>query len=146
MNLFALSGRVATEPKYRKAGEVPVVRFRLANSTYTSRGEKSTFVTCEIWGPAADKFRDKFKKGSPIYVDGFIETDEWTDRDGNKRSDLLFHVKHHEREMVQGGRPPSNPPEEAEAVGAASRGRGAGDDEVARLDERDVGDDSDIPF
>ena len=47
--------------------------------------DKTEWVRLSLWGKNADIFAEYTKKGSQIYVEGRITTNEWTDDNGNKR-------------------------------------------------------------
>lgn len=48
------------------------------------------FTECELWDPAANEGRaklafERLKKGSQIYIEGFLKGESWTDKGGQKR-------------------------------------------------------------
>lgn len=49
--------------------------------------EEVTFVDCEAWGRTAENIKKYFSKGKPIFVEGRLKLDQWTDQQsGQKRS------------------------------------------------------------
>lgn len=59
-------------------------------------GEKDLkcFLRCKAWRHTA-KFIDKYfhDKGSELIVEGRLETEQWTDKDGVERSDTVMTVQ-----------------------------------------------------
>jgi single-strand DNA-binding protein len=41
-----------------------------------------------VWGEAAERLKDKLKKGSPVHVEGRLRSEEYEDKTGQKRSAL----------------------------------------------------------
>ena len=80
------------EVKYTASGAA-VANFGLAvNRTYTnSDGEKTEevcFVDMVAWNRLAEICGDYLSKGSPVFVEGRLQMDNWEDQDGKKRSKL----------------------------------------------------------
>lgn len=94
-NRVQLIGNLTFEPELRyTTGGVPVCGLRMAiNRKYkNSRGEMAedvVYVDIEAWDKLAENCQKYLHKGSPLFVDGRLKTDEWEDRDtGKKRSKL----------------------------------------------------------
>ncbi len=91
INKVILVGNVGKDPevKYLESGTA-VARFSLAtNENYKNKsGEKVTnteWHNIEVWRGTAE-FVDKYvKKGTQLYVEGKIRTENWEDKEGNKR-------------------------------------------------------------
>jgi len=49
-------------------------------------GEDTLFIDCACFGRRAEVINQYFKKGDSIFVQGRLQLDQWTDREGNKRS------------------------------------------------------------
>jgi single-strand DNA-binding protein len=45
-----------------------------------------------VFGKTAQVVRDYVTKGKPIYIEGSIRYEEWTDKDGNKRNTTRIRV------------------------------------------------------
>ena len=45
-----------------------------------------------MFGKTAQVVRDYVTKGKPIYIEGSIRYEEWTDKDGNKRNTTRIRV------------------------------------------------------
>lgn len=91
-NKVILIGNIAQdlELRYIQSGTA-VVRVRLAvtekfKSSNGERREKNLFIDVDVWGRSAEVICEYSGKGRCILVEGTLELDTWTDRDGNKRS------------------------------------------------------------
>lgn len=92
LNKVLLIGNVGADPeiRYLPNSQTKVARVRLATSErFTDRNgeqrENTEWHTVELWRNLADVVEQYVKKGSQIYVEGRIQTREWTDNTGNKR-------------------------------------------------------------
>jgi single-strand DNA-binding protein len=47
-----------------------------------------TFVPIIVWGDQAERCGERLKKGSPVHVEGRLQTNKWEGNDGIKRSRL----------------------------------------------------------
>ena len=92
-NRVLLMGRLTRDPdlRYTKDGTA-VCKFGLAvNRTFGTgdqRKEKSTFVDVTMWQRKAEVVAEYFKKGSPIFIEGRLELDQWENEQKEKRSKL----------------------------------------------------------
>ena len=50
--------------------------------------EETTFVDCEAWGRTAEVMKQYLSKGRPVFIEGRLKLDQWTDKDGQKRSKM----------------------------------------------------------
>ena len=90
INLVILAGRLTRDAELQYAGGVPVCDLGLAVSRkYKTKDgdtrEETLFVQVKCWRGIAE-WAGKLKKGEPVYVAGRLAHEEWTDRDGHKRS------------------------------------------------------------
>lgn len=89
INSVVLMGRLTFEPELRTTPSgVSVVRFQVAcDRNYQKSGEdrKADFIDVTAWRQTAEFVSRYFHKGSMIAVEGSIQTENYTDRDGNKR-------------------------------------------------------------
>ena len=89
INTVALMGRLTFDPELRTTPSgVSVVRFQIAcDRNYQKSGEdrKADFIDITAWRQTAEFVSRYFRKGSMIAVEGSIQTDSFTDKDGNKR-------------------------------------------------------------
>jgi single-strand DNA-binding protein len=71
------------------AGGTPVATVSLATTErYTDRDgqrkEDTQWHRVVIWGKTAESIHEYLTKGKQIYVEGRIQTKEWTDKEGQK--------------------------------------------------------------
>ena len=50
--------------------------------------DEVAFVPVSVFGPAAERAKDKLKKGAPVIVEGRINMNEFTDKSGQNRKVL----------------------------------------------------------
>lgn len=91
-NTIHLIGRVGKDPAFRTLpGGAGVLSFSLATTERwkdKKTGEKrdrTDWHQIELWGSIAEKIRDYVTKGKPVYIQGSLMYDEWTDKNGVKR-------------------------------------------------------------
>ena len=92
VNKVILVGNVGRDPELRYTpGGTPVATFTLAtNEAWTSKtGEKqerTEWHRIVVWGKQAEIAGEYIKKGRQIYVEGSLQTRQWDDRNGQKRT------------------------------------------------------------
>ena len=90
LNSVCLMGRLTADPELKSTQSgVSVCNFRIAvDRTYTPKGqEKQTdFINIVTWRGTAEFVSRYFHKGQLVAVQGSIQTSQYTDRDGNKRT------------------------------------------------------------
>lgn len=86
MNQVILIGRLTADPELRFAQSGKAVcNFRLAVDRPFSKEKKTDFFKVVVWdkqGEAVDKY---MKKGSQIAVNGSVQIEQYTDKEGNAR-------------------------------------------------------------
>lgn len=93
-NKVFLMGNLTRDVELRSiAGGQQVAEIGLAvNRRYrTKEGEdkeETTFVDCEAWGRTAEVMKQYLSKGRPVFIEGRLKLDQWTDKDGGKRSKM----------------------------------------------------------
>ncbi len=94
LNRVVLAGNLTRDPEMRftPAGTA-VTNLRLAvNRQYTTReGERKkevTFVTIVAWGKQAQSCQEYLKKGSPVLIEGRLQSRDWETEDNEKRTTL----------------------------------------------------------
>ncbi len=148
MNDVRLVGRLTRDPevRYTAKGQA-VARLDLAVNRRFKDGsgewrDDTTFVPVTVWRDAAERCRERLKKGSPLFVEGRLRSTSWETKDGQKRSGmeveayrLQFLAKMSEGESASaqdddsvGGDAPSQP--EPASIGAASASASAGADDI----------------
>ena len=89
-NKAILIGRLTADPELRQTPNgVSVVSFSLAvDRAYSGRsGERQTdFINCVAWRQTAEFISKYFSKGRLLGVDGTIQTRNYEDKQGNKRT------------------------------------------------------------
>ncbi|PYN05396.1 MAG: single-stranded DNA-binding protein [Candidatus Rokuibacteriota bacterium] len=92
LNKVFLIGNLTKQPelRYTPSGTA-VADLRLAvNRNYTTQGgekrEEVCFLTVVVWGKQAESCGEYLDKGSPILVEGRLQTREWEAKDGGKRT------------------------------------------------------------
>ncbi len=90
LNRVILMGRLTAEPDYRTTPSgVAMVRFSLAvdRDFKSQNGERQTdFFNIIAWRSTADFVSRYFHKGQLVALQGTIQMNNYTDRDGNKRT------------------------------------------------------------
>ncbi len=92
VNKVILIGNLGRDPEVRYTGDgKPVANFTMATTERWSdqasgeRKEKTEWHRIVVWGKQAEIAGEYLRKGRQVYVEGSLQTREWTDRDGNKR-------------------------------------------------------------
>lgn len=142
-NKIILVGNLGRDPELRYTPQgTPVCSFTLAtNERRKDRAGETQDVTTwfrvTLWGRQAETASQYLTKGRPVYVEGRLRVEEWTDRDGKARHTLEVHAT--DMQFIgtrgeDGGQ--SQPRSDASSPSSASRGPAS---------EPDITDD-DIPF
>lgn len=87
MNQVILIGRLTADPELRFAASTgrAVTNFRLAVDRPFSREKKTDFFRVVVWGKQAEAVAKYLRKGSQCAVNGSVQIDQYTDREGNTR-------------------------------------------------------------
>ena len=119
LNSVCLMGRLVADPELRQTPSgVSVCSFRIAvDRTYQPKGqEKQTdFINIVTWRQQAEFVSKYFSKGRLIGIDGSIQTRNYEDKNGNKRTavevvaDRAFFVDSKNSAQGSGSSYPSNP-------------------------------------
>jgi single-strand DNA-binding protein len=119
VNKVILVGRLGRDPetRYTGAGQA-VANFTVAtDETYKDRNgerqKRTEWHKIVVWGKQAEIAQQYLKKGSLIFIEGRIQSREWQDKEGQKRTS--FEIVANNFRML-GGRPEG---------AAASAGAGA---------------------
>lgn len=91
LNATVLMGRLVADPELRQTPTgVPVATFRIAvdrDLKNKETGEKEAdFINVVAWRSTAEFVSRYFSKGRMVIVEGRLQTRNYTDRDGNKRT------------------------------------------------------------
>lgn len=96
MNKVIISGRFTKDPEIRYTqSKKAIASFRLAVDDGKGKdGEKKTqFIDFEAWEARAELIDRYFTKGDPIQIIGKVVSENWTDKDGNKRTTTKVRVE-----------------------------------------------------
>jgi single-strand DNA-binding protein len=123
VNKVILVGRLGRDPETRYTGSgQAVANFSLAtDESYKDRNgerqKRTEWHKIVVWGKQAEIAQQYLKKGSLIFIEGRIQSREWQDKEGQKRTS--FEIVANNFRML-GGRA-----ESAAAAGGAETGGGA---------------------
>lgn len=93
-NRAILMGNLTRDPELRYIPNgSAVTNLRLAiNRTYKSQTgeqkEEVTYVGVVVWGKQAETCAEYLSKGSPVFIEGRLQSRQWETEDGQKRSIL----------------------------------------------------------
>lgn len=90
LNVAILMGRLVADPQLRQTPQgTSVVSFRIAvDRNFARQGEQrqADFIDIVAWRQTAEFVSRYFQKGSPIVVEGSIQTRQYQDKNGNNRT------------------------------------------------------------
>ncbi len=92
VNRVILVGHLGRDPEMRYTSSgTPVTNFSLAtnerwNNQKGERQERTEWHKIVTWNKLAEISNQYLTKGQLVFIEGRIQTREWDDRDGNKRS------------------------------------------------------------
>ena len=128
LNKVLLIGNLTRDPELRYVPSgTAVATFTIAvNRVYTSQaGEKKeevSFIRIVVWGRRAEVCGEYLSKGSPIFVEGRLQSRDWETQDGQKRStveviaDNVQFLRGATKQGASGQREATTPPEEIETI------------------------------
>ena len=93
MNKVELIGRLVADPELKETGTgIPVTSFTLAVDRRTGKEEHQTdWIDCVAWRGIAEFICKYFQKGSPIVIEGSIQTRMW-EKDGQRHKNVEVKV------------------------------------------------------
>jgi single-strand DNA-binding protein len=92
VNKVILVGNLGRDPELRYLeGNIARANFSLATTeSYKdkngNRVDQTEWHNIVLWRAQAENAEKLLKKGTQVYVEGKIQTRQWTDKEGNKRS------------------------------------------------------------
>lgn len=92
VNKVILVGNIGKDPEIRYMdGNIAKTRFSLATTEIFkdkngARSEQTEWHNVVMWRSLAENAHKLLAKGMQIYVEGKIHTNNWTDREGHKKS------------------------------------------------------------
>lgn len=101
MNIFIAIGRIVNDPEIKYAqtnnGQLAFGNYTIAVDRPGKKEEKETdFIRCKCIGRTAEFAEKYLRKGMKIAIEGSIRVDNYTDKDGNKKSTTYVQVMSHE--------------------------------------------------
>jgi single-strand DNA-binding protein len=147
VNKVVLIGNLGRDPevRYLPSGD-PVANFSLATTESWkdksgAKKEETQWHQIEVFGKTAEVVRDYCTKGKQVYIEGSIRYDEWTDKDGVKKTKAKIKVSGPNSRLVLLGGPRD---------GGGGGGRGSAGGGESREAPPSGGDfqvsDDDVPF
>ncbi|HOX60545.1 MAG TPA: single-stranded DNA-binding protein [Candidatus Magasanikbacteria bacterium] len=91
LNRVTLLGRLVRDPEVRTTptgktvASVTVATGRVWKDQSGTKQEKSEFHNCVLWGKIGEIAGQYLNKGRRVYVEGRLETRDWTDQAGVKK-------------------------------------------------------------
>ncbi|HVS21973.1 MAG TPA: single-stranded DNA-binding protein [Pyrinomonadaceae bacterium] len=141
-NKITLVGNLGRDPELRYTPQgTPVCSFSLATNerrkdrTTGENNDITTWFRVTLWGRQAETASQYLTRGRPVYIEGRLRVEEWTDRDGKPRHTLEVHAT--DMQFIGGGG-------RGDEAGAAPAKASAAVSEAAP-EPTDLSDD-DIPF
>jgi len=133
LNKVLLIGNLTRPPELRYTPSGTAVSdLRLAvNRSYSTQGgerrEETCFLTVVVWGKQAETSAQYLDKGSPILVEGRLQTRDWETKDGQKRN-VVEVVAERVQFLGRGRSGPASGPETETTEEAGGAGGGDADD------------------
>ena len=123
LNRVLLAGNLTRDPEvgYTSTGVARSDLSLAVDRTYLSEGQskkETCFIGVVVWGRQAEVCREYLSKGSPVLIDGSLQLDKWTSKEGENRSKLR--VKAMRVQFL--GSPGGGESREGKARGSASAG------------------------
>ncbi len=94
-NVVYLAGNVGRDPDFKvTSAGTHLCSFRLGVGRRfkdMKSGEwkdDTAWVTVDVWRDAAERLKDRLKKGSAVHVEGRLKSEEYEDKQGQKRSTI----------------------------------------------------------
>ena len=97
-NKIILVGNLGRDPELRYTPQgTPVCNFTLAtNERRKDRSgemqDTTVWFRVSLWGRQAETAAQFLQKGRPVYIEGRLRVEEWTDKDGKQRHTLEVHA------------------------------------------------------
>ena len=141
LNQVLIAGRLTRDPELRFTQKGQGISFfsvavnrRYKDAATGEWKDDTTFVSVTVWGPAAERCKEKLKKGSPVVIEGRLTASEYTDKSGQKRKEMKVTARRvqmltHDAGAAEGGEPAAHEPEEVHAE-AEPKGDVSGIEEV----------------
>lgn len=87
MNNAEIGGNLTRDPEVRFTPKgTSKCSFTIAVNMGKGEEKKAHFFDCIAWKTVGEEIAERFKKGQYIEVRGMLTQNQWTDKDGQKRS------------------------------------------------------------
>ena len=150
VNKVFLIGNLGRDPEVRYTqGGTPVANFTMATTdkwrdqASGEPKERTEWHRIVVWGKQAEIAGEWLRKGRQVFVEGSLQTREWTDREGNKRYTTEIRTQNFQMLGNRGDRndaAPAAPTEAAATEATATEATATGESAGGSFD------DDDIPF
>ena len=119
INQCTFIGRLAADPelRYMQNGDA-VANFRIAVGWKTKDKEGAEWVSITAFGKLSEIVGEYCKKGGQVFVQGRLKTDEYTDKEGQKRYSTKIIA---DRLQLLGGKPSGSAEQRQEAPRQAGK-------------------------
>lgn len=95
-NKVILIGRLTRDVELKKtASDISFANFSLAiDKPYNKEKDhpEAVFVNCNVWRNRADFLAKYFGKGDKVAIEGYLDDNVWTDKDGREHKDKIVIV------------------------------------------------------
>ncbi len=144
MNVVVLVGRLTDNPELRHTNSnISVTRFSIAvDRAYRSGEDRQTdFINIVAWRQTAEFITTYFKKGQRIGIEGSLRMNQFTDKDGNKRTtyEVVVNNAHFVENKRDSGNAGGFAPAETQAAPQSFSNSDSGD-------FSEIASDDDLPF
>jgi single-strand DNA-binding protein len=146
-NRVLLMGNLTGNPelKYTPSGTAVADLGLAVNESFKNKAgelvERTCFVDVVVWSRQAETAAEYLHKGSPVFVEGRLQLDQWENQQGEKRSKLRVRA---DRVQFLGSPEGSRGAESSAAPAAAPVAQPVAPPPAAPAPEAD--DDDDVPF
>lgn len=90
INNVMVVGRLTADSELKfTSNQKPVLNFSIANNGFK---EHVSFFNCHMWDKYAETMSKFLLKGKQVVIHGEIRQERWTDKDNNKRSNVVINV------------------------------------------------------
>ena len=97
MNIVILTGRLTADPEMKyTAGGLAIATFSIAvnhsrkNKQTNEWIVESSFFSAKAFGPTAERIVKRYAKGDSVLINAELKQEQWTNRDGQKRSAVVL--------------------------------------------------------
>ena len=135
-NKIILVGNLGRDPELRYTPQgTPDCSFTLATNERRKdkTGEtqdQTTWFRVTLWGRQAETASQYLSKGRPVYVEGRLRVEEWTDREGRSRFTLEVHATDMQFIGGRGDEPVGISKSDTQAPPEVSPDSDVGDDDI----------------